>query len=81
MSTGLTASQKAILVLENKRLFLTARGALNKHNIEIENGFLSLHSLPLIKKILARTGSTAFIRAELVRFARDAGLLEDGPVE
>ncbi len=74
MSTGLTASQKAILVLENKRLFLTARGALNKHNIEIENGFLSLHSLPLIKKILARTGSTAFIRAELVRFLKEAGM-------
>jgi hypothetical protein len=74
MSPDISISRKAVLISENKRAFLTLRGALGKHGIEFESGYLNLHSLPMIKKIIAKTGSTAFIRNELLRYLREVGM-------
>ncbi|HSV95766.1 MAG TPA: hypothetical protein VLM75_02400 [Spirochaetota bacterium] len=58
---------------ENKRASVSIRGALGRFGLEVESRFLNLSSIPMIKKILARTGNTAFIRTDLFRFIREEG--------
>ncbi len=58
---------------ENKRASASIRGALGRFGLEVESRFLNLNSIPMIKKILARTGNTAFIRTDLFRFIREEG--------
>lgn len=67
-------SRKIILISEKKRSVLTVKNILNKNKIEVETAYPSLCSLPLIRKIIAKSGNTAFLRAELFRFIREAGM-------
>jgi hypothetical protein len=66
-------SNKIILVTENSRIATPIRHALNKHGLEIESEYLNLHALPVIRKGIARTGRTTFIRNELIRYIRERG--------
>lgn len=67
-------SRKAIIITENKRLAMTIHGALGKSKIDIETSYLNLYSIPMIRKIIGKTGNTAFIRSELLTFVREAGV-------
>jgi hypothetical protein len=67
------SSRKVLLISENKRAAVSIRGALGRFGLEVESRFLNLSSIPMIKKILARTGNTAFIRTDLFRFIREEG--------
>ncbi len=69
----LRSSRKVILISDNKRASASIRGALGRHGLEVESRLLNLSSIPMIKKILARTGNTAFIRSDLFRFIREEG--------
>lgn len=73
MGQELTFAKKAILITDNKRASITLKGVLNKHKIDIESGYVSLHSVPMMKKIAGKTKNTAFIRNELYRYIREVG--------
>ncbi len=73
MGQELTFARKAILITDNKRVSITLKGVLNKHRIDVESGYVSLHSVPMMKKIAGKTKNTAFIRNELYRYIREIG--------
>ncbi|HOO71666.1 MAG TPA: hypothetical protein PK926_07880 [Spirochaetota bacterium] len=66
-------SKKIIIISENNRITTPIKYALNNHGLEIETEYLNLHSLSVIRKALATTGKTAFIRTELMRFIKERG--------
>lgn len=70
---SMRTSRKVLLISDNKRASVSIRGALGKFGLEVESRYLNLSSIPMIKKILARTGNTAFIRTDLFRFIREEG--------
>ncbi|HPV97366.1 MAG: hypothetical protein QM472_08970 [Spirochaetota bacterium] len=70
---SLRTSRKVLLISDNKRASVGVRGALARAGLEVESRYLNLFSIPMIKKILARTGNTAFIRTGLFRFIREEG--------
>ena len=66
---SLRTSRKVLLISDNKRASVGVRGALARAGLEVESRYLNLFSIPMIKKILARTGNTAFIRTDLFRLS------------
>ncbi len=66
-------SNRVFLITENTRIAAPIRQALSGLGIVLETEFLNLHSIPAIKKGIARSGRTAFIRTELLRFIRERG--------
>ncbi|MBN1531587.1 MAG: hypothetical protein JXA20_02895 [Spirochaetes bacterium] len=66
-------SNKVILISENSRIATPIRHALNRQGLEIESEYLNLHALAVMRKGIARTGRTTFIRNELVRYIRERG--------
>ncbi|HOW83399.1 MAG TPA: hypothetical protein PK573_12620 [Spirochaetota bacterium] len=81
---ALNYSKKILLINENTRIVPPIKHALNKHGLEIAAEYLNLYSLGAIRKAFARTGKTAFIRAELMRFIKEQGfpgaILMDSPM-
>ncbi len=66
-------SNRVLLITENTRIAAPIRQALTGLGMIIESEFLNLHSIPSIQKGIARSGRTAFIRTELLRFIRERG--------
>ncbi len=66
-------SNRVFLITENIRIAAPIRQALTGLGMAVETEFLNLHSIPAIKKGIARSGRTAFIRTELLRFIRERG--------
>ncbi|HDP81130.1 MAG TPA: hypothetical protein ENN21_09860 [Spirochaetes bacterium] len=64
---------------------MTIRGVLSKNGIDIETGFLNLHSLPMIKRVIAKTRNTAFMRSDFSRYIREVGnpflIIIDGHID
>ncbi len=85
MTNGISTINKALLISENKRIAVSLRGVLGKNGIDIETGFLNLHSLPMIRKIIAKNRNTAFIRSDFSRYLREVGnpfmIIIDGEID
>ncbi len=66
-------SKKIILITENNRIVTPIKHTLNKRSLEIASEYLNLHSPAVMRKVIARTGNTGFIRTELMRFIKEQG--------
>lgn len=66
-------SNKVIFISERTRIATPIKIALNKLGFEFATDYPALSSIPLIRKGIARTGRTAFIRTELLRFIKEKG--------
>jgi hypothetical protein len=72
-------SKKIFLISENGRIATPIRHALNRSGLDLESDYTGLHSLSVIRMGLARTGKTAFIRTELMRFIN--AFIIDGEID
>ena len=66
-------SRKVLLITDNKRIETPIKQALNKHGLNIATSYLNLYSLSVIRKAIASTGKTAFMRTALMRFIKENG--------
>ncbi len=66
-------SNKVILITEKSRITSPIKIALNSMSLEIEAEYPALTSISVMRTGIARSGKTAFIRTELLRFIRDKG--------
>jgi hypothetical protein len=67
------ASKKIILISDNSRIAMPIKTAITPFALEIDEEFLNLHSLSLMRKAIRSTKSTNFIRSELLRFIKQNG--------
>lgn len=70
---SLSLSNKALLLTEHSSPSMTLKKVLPAHGIEIASGYLSLHSLDMIRKVIRNTRNTTAIRTELLKFIREQG--------
>lgn len=66
-------SDRVILITEKSRITSPIKIALNSLALEIEAEYPALTSISVMRTGIARSGKTAFIRTELLRFIRDKG--------
>ena len=66
-------SNKVILITEIPRINTTIKLALNQVGLEIVGDYPALGSLSVMRTGIAKSGKTAFIRTELLRFIRENG--------
>lgn len=66
-------SEKVILITDRPRITSPIKIALNKHNLEIVTDYPALTSTSVMSAGIAKSGKTAFIRTELLRFIRAKG--------
>src|SRR4030042_3845582 len=66
-------SKRILYISENTRITMPIKYALNKEGLEIASDYLNLHSLQSIRKAIASTGKTVFLRSELMRFIKEQG--------
>ncbi len=67
------SSRKIILISDNTRIAMPIKAAITPFTLEIDEEFLNLHSLSLMRKAIHSTKSTNFIRSELLRFIKQNG--------
>ncbi len=67
------SSRKIILISDNSRIAMPIKAAISPFALEIDEEFLNLHSLSLMRKAIHSTKSTNFIRSELLRFIKQNG--------
>jgi hypothetical protein len=68
-----TSSQKIMLISDNSRISMPIKTSITPFGLEIDEEFLNLHSLSLMRKAINSTKSTNFIRSELLRFIKQNG--------
>jgi len=66
-------SNKVILITEKSRITSPMKIALNKHGLEFLADYPALTSIPVMKAGIMRSGKTAFIRTEFLRFIKNNG--------
>lgn len=66
-------SNRIFLITEKTRINSPIKIALNSLGYELTEDYPALTSIPMMQKGIARSGKTAFIRAELLRFIQDKG--------
>ncbi len=66
-------SNKVILITEKPRITSPIKIALNKHSIEIATDYPALTSTSVMRTGIIKSGKTAFIRTELLRFIQKNG--------
>jgi len=66
-------SNKVILVTEVPRINTTIKLALNQVGLEIVGDYPALSSLSVMRTGISKSGKTAFIRTELLRFIKERG--------
>lgn len=66
-------SNKVILITEVPRITTTIKLALNQVGLEIVGDYPALSSLSVMRTGIAKSGKTAFIRTELLRFINEKG--------
>ena len=66
-------SDKIILITEKTRITSPIKIALNKFNLEIAADYPALTSTSVMRTGIAKSGKTAFIRTELLRFIKKNG--------
>jgi len=70
---AITMSDKVILITEKSRITSPIKIALNKFNLEIVTDYPALTSTSVMSAGIAKSGKTAFIRTELLRFIKTKG--------
>jgi hypothetical protein len=68
-----TLKKSAIVITSYKEIMPAIRAALDKHSIDIVSSYDSLHSISVIKKAIAQTGNTVFLRKAFSRFVNEWG--------
>lgn len=66
-------SNKIILITEKTRITSPIKIALNTHGLEIAAEYPALTTIPVMRTGIAKSGKTAFIRTEILRFIRENG--------
>jgi len=66
-------SNKVILITEVPRITTSIKLALNQVGLEIVSDYPALSSLSVMRTGIAKSGKTAFIRTELLRFIKERG--------
>lgn len=66
-------SNKVILITEKPRITTPIKIALDSLGLEFTTDYPALTSLPLMRTGIAKSGKTAFIRTELLRFIKEIG--------
>lgn len=69
----ITMSNKVILITEIPRISTAIKIALNQVGLEIVTDYPALSSLSVMRTGIAKSGKTAFIRTELLRFINERG--------
>jgi len=69
----ITMSNKVILITEIPRINTTIKLALNQVGLEIVSDYPALSSLSVMRTGISKSGKTAFIRTELLRFIKERG--------
>jgi len=69
----ITMSNKVILITEIPRITTSIKIALNQVGLEIVHDYPALSSLTVIRTGIAKSGKTAFMRTELLRFIKERG--------
>lgn len=67
-------SDKVILITDKPRITSPIKIALNKFSLEIVSDYPALTSTSVMSAGIAKSGKTAFIRTELLRFIRAKGV-------
>ncbi len=65
--------KRAIVITAFKEIMPAIRAALDRYSIDIVSHYESLHSLSAIKKGIAQTGNTVFLRKAFSRFVNECG--------
>lgn len=68
-----TERKRAIVITAFKEIMPAISAALDRYSIDIVNTYDSLRSLSVIKKAIARTGNTVFLRKAFSRFVNECG--------
>ncbi len=68
-----TMKKSAIVITSYKEIMPAIRAALDKYSIDIVSSYDSLHSISVIKKAIAQTGNTVFLRKAFSRFVNEWG--------
>lgn len=80
----ISMSNKVILITEVPRISTTIKLALNQVGLEIVSDYPALSSLSVMRTGIAKSGKTAFIRTELLRFINEKGfpraIIMDGKI-
>ncbi len=69
----IATSNKVILITEKPRITTPIKIALDSLGLEFTADYPALTSLPLMRTGIAKSGKTAFIRTELLRFIKEIG--------
>ncbi|HPI23408.1 MAG TPA: hypothetical protein PLE73_09430 [Spirochaetota bacterium] len=64
----------ALLITDDKAASITIRNIVKKYGVEINTSYLNLNSTAMIKKIILKTGNTAFMRADLYKLITEIGV-------
>lgn len=70
---AIAAAQKIMFISDNSRIAMPIKTSITPFGLEIDEEFLNLHSLSLMRKAINSTRSTNFIRSELLRFMKQNG--------